>query len=128
MNRHASAVDRWLRPQQPLSMEKRARKLLAKKLRVLRFLRGWSQERLAEISGLHRTYISSIERAERNISLDNIEKLANAFSVPVRELLIAPDPAKLEEWLLYESRTGEPHVDLNPPGRTNVHYRPRRNR
>ncbi|HLQ24891.1 MAG TPA: helix-turn-helix transcriptional regulator [Acidiferrobacterales bacterium] len=40
-----------------------ARKTLAHKVRLLRFLRGWSQEVLAETSGLHRTYISSIEGA-----------------------------------------------------------------
>lgn len=112
---------------QHLGMEKKARKLLAKKLRMLRFMHDWSQEQLAEVSGLHRTYISSIERAERNISLDNIEKLANAFGVPIRELLRVPDRAKLEEWL-YEPRTGGQHVDLNPPARRNVHHRSRRNR
>jgi transcriptional regulator with XRE-family HTH domain len=64
----------------------RARKTLAHKVRLLRFLRGWSQEVLAETSGLHRTYISSIERGERNISLDNIEKLALGFAVPITEL------------------------------------------
>ncbi|HLQ24990.1 MAG TPA: helix-turn-helix transcriptional regulator [Acidiferrobacterales bacterium] len=83
-------------------MEKRARKLLARKLRILRFMRGWSQEQLAEASGLHRTYISSIERAERNVSLDNIEKLADAFGLPIKELLGTTDPAKLEEFMCHE--------------------------
>ena len=83
-------------------MEKRARKLLARKLRVLRFVRGWSQEQLAAASGLHRTYISSIERAERNVSLDNIEKLADAFDLPIKDLLGATDPAKLQELMCQE--------------------------
>jgi transcriptional regulator with XRE-family HTH domain len=85
-------------------MEKRARKLLAQKLRVLRFMRGWSQENLAAASGLHRTYISAIERGERNISLDNIEKLADAFGLSIKELLAAPDPAKLAKLLDYQPR------------------------
>ncbi len=55
------------------------RHLLAQRLRLLRTLRGWSQETLAEQAGLHRTYISGIERGERNLGLDNLDKLARAF-------------------------------------------------
>ena len=76
--------------------------MLARKLRILRFMRGWSQEQLAGASGLHRTYISSIERAERNVSLDNIEKLADAFGLPVQDLLGTTDPSKLEELMCQE--------------------------
>lgn len=46
-----------------------------------------SQEELGEISGLHRTYIGMIERAEKNITLQNIEKLAQALQVDIKELL-----------------------------------------
>jgi len=49
--------------------------------------RGWSQEVLAQLSGLHRTYISSVERTQRNISIDNLEKLATAFDLTVGDLL-----------------------------------------
>jgi transcriptional regulator with XRE-family HTH domain len=42
---------------------------------------------LADLAGLHRTYVSSIERAERNVSLDNIEKLAQALGIEVADLL-----------------------------------------
>jgi len=41
---------------------------------------------LADHAGLHRTYVGSIERGERNVSLDNIYRLAKALRVPVREL------------------------------------------
>ncbi len=64
-----------------------ARKRLAHQIRMLRFKRGWSQETLAEVAGLHRTYISGIERTERNVGLDNVEKIAAAFGLPISELL-----------------------------------------
>ena len=64
-----------------------ARQLLARRLRVLRATRGWSQEVLAQLSGLHRTYISSVERTQRNIIIDNLEKLAAAFDLTVGDLL-----------------------------------------
>jgi transcriptional regulator with XRE-family HTH domain len=63
--------------------------VLAQNLRSLRAQRGMSQERLAELSGLHRTYVSSVERRERNISIDNIERLARALGLPVADLLSA---------------------------------------
>jgi transcriptional regulator with XRE-family HTH domain len=46
-----------------------------------------SQEELGELCGLHRTYIGMIERAEKNITLQNIEKLAKALQVEIMELL-----------------------------------------
>ena len=58
-----------------------------RRLCVLRATHGWSQETLAALLGLHRTYISGIERARRNVSLDNLEKLAHAFEMKVADLL-----------------------------------------
>jgi transcriptional regulator with XRE-family HTH domain len=81
-------------------MRKRAKDLLAQQLRVLRLMKGWSQEHLAEVSGLHRTHISLIERCECNISLNNAEKLADAFGLTLIELLNPPDAARLGEQLL----------------------------
>jgi len=71
---------------------KRTRRLLAQKLKLLRFTRGWSQEVLAELCGLHRSYISEIERQQINVSLDNLEKLADAFEITASELLSGPRP------------------------------------
>lgn len=81
-------------------MGSRARNVLAQKLRVLRMTRGWSQERLAAASGLHRTYISLVERGECNISLDNLEKIADAFDLSLPDLLCVPDAAVFGEQLL----------------------------
>jgi transcriptional regulator with XRE-family HTH domain len=56
-------------------------------VRKLRQERGLSQERLAELSDLHRTYVGSVERGERNVSIDNMERLAMALRVKLRDLL-----------------------------------------
>jgi len=61
--------------------------VLATNLRLLRNEKGWSQEDLAAEAGLHRTFVGAVERAERNISLDNIEKLAGALRVEPWTLL-----------------------------------------
>ncbi|MFN0214035.1 MAG: helix-turn-helix domain-containing protein [Saprospiraceae bacterium] len=57
------------------------------RVRDLRKERGLSQEQLAFKADLHRTYIGMIERAEKNITLVNIEKIATAFDIPVSKLL-----------------------------------------
>jgi transcriptional regulator with XRE-family HTH domain len=57
------------------------------RLREIREKIGVSQEKLAERAALHRTYVSSVERGKRNISLVNIDKLARALGVSLRELM-----------------------------------------
>ena len=63
------------------------RKRLARNVRFIRERHGWSQERLAEISGLHRTYVSGIERGVRNPTIDILAQLAKALCVEPVELL-----------------------------------------
>ena len=60
---------------------------LARNLRRLRAVRGISQEELADLAGLHRTYVGSVERSERNISIDNLAKLASALGISLSGLL-----------------------------------------
>lgn len=64
-----------------------AQQKLGKKIKQLRLDAELSQERLGEMTGLDRTYISGIERGVRNPSLKNIEKLAKALKVKVTELI-----------------------------------------
>jgi len=58
-------------------------------LRVIRAERRISQEQLAEAAGLHRTFVGAVEREERNISIDNLERLAYALEVDI-SLLVSP--------------------------------------
>ncbi len=60
---------------------------LGKNVRATRLARGFSQEQLAERSGLHRTYIGGIERGERNVSLLNLVRLAQALEVDISQLV-----------------------------------------
>ena len=61
--------------------------IFATNLRRLRLERELSQELLAEMANLHRTYVGSVERGERNVSIDNMENIAKALKVNLREML-----------------------------------------
>jgi len=63
----------------PKRNPKPLRLVFADNLRRYREAAGVSQEALADLAGLHRTYVGSVERGERNLSIDNIEKLAHAL-------------------------------------------------
>lgn len=73
-----------------------ARRVLARNLVRLRGLRKWSQEELAHQANLHRTFVTHVELQSRNISLDNIEKLATALGVQAYELLTPVSTAEKE--------------------------------
>ena len=62
-------------------------KQFGQKVRRQRQDLGLSQEELAELASVHRTYVGMIERGEKNITLRNIEKFSKALKVPVHELL-----------------------------------------
>lgn len=63
------------------------RKRFGTKLRSLREQHGWSQEEFADRAGMHRTYVSSIERGIRNPTLSVLERLAKALGISMAELL-----------------------------------------
>jgi len=84
-----------------------ARRNLAENLRIIRLLRNLSQEDLAELTGLHRTYISAIERCERNIGLDALTCIADGLGMSISELFTDPDPQEVAEQLL-EAIRGRP--------------------
>ncbi len=64
------------------------RKILATNIRSYRIGKNLSQENLAEKCGLHRTYIGSVERGERNVTLSTLEVLASALDISVPTLLV----------------------------------------
>jgi len=57
------------------------------KVREERLKKELSQEQLADLAGVHRTYIGMIERAEKNITLENIHKIANALKIDISDLV-----------------------------------------
>lgn len=68
-------------------MEKNILKRFGNNVKKLRQNIGWSQKDLSSKSGLHRTYIGSIEKGGRNVSLINIERIAKALDIEMKELL-----------------------------------------
>lgn len=62
------------------------RKKFGARIQALRAKRGLSQEKLAHIVGVHRTYMGFVERGERNPTLTKIEKIARALNIAIREL------------------------------------------
>jgi len=68
--------------------------LFGQNVKKYRLKQNLSQEDLAELSGMHRTYISDIERGKRSISLKNIEKIANALNVEEYKLFLFEEEQK----------------------------------
>ena len=67
-----------------------ARTLLATNVQEIRIQMGLSQEKLAEMAGFHRTYVSQVERSVANATTDNIQKLADVLCVSVSRLFEVP--------------------------------------
>ena len=67
-------------------MESKTLKKFGDRVREERLKRSLSQEQLAAKAGVHRTYIGMIERAEKNITLENIQKIAGALSIKLSEI------------------------------------------
>lgn len=87
------SADAYLRHQGYMG-EKQLRKpsrgitqILADNIRTFRQRKNLSQEELADMCGLHRTYVGSVERGERNVTLSTLEVFAAALGVSVRDLL-----------------------------------------
>lgn len=68
-------------------MNKTILEKFGKRVKEERLKQNLSQEELAGRAGVHRTYIGMIERAEKNITLENIEKIANALKIPLGKLM-----------------------------------------
>jgi transcriptional regulator with XRE-family HTH domain len=66
--------------------------ILAANIRAFRDRNGLSQEEFADLCGLHRTYVGSVERGERNVSLSTLEVLATVIGVSVPKLLTRNTP------------------------------------
>ncbi|MBN8747178.1 MAG: helix-turn-helix transcriptional regulator [Proteobacteria bacterium] len=89
------------------------RQVFARNVRVVRVNAGISQERVADEAQLDRTFIGSLERGERNISIDNVERIAKVIGYPAHELLRPdfPEAHNLDATLTRAPRTAR----LYPP-------------
>ena len=65
---------------------------IGQRIRNYRVQKGFSQERLAELSGCHPTYIGQIERGEKNATLESIEKISSALKIPLSTLFEKLEP------------------------------------
>ncbi|ACT05793.1 transcriptional regulator, XRE family [Dickeya chrysanthemi Ech1591] len=73
-----------------------ARTRISLNLKRLRAEKGLSQEKAAELADFHRTYVSQLERCVTNISIDGLERLAEALGVDITELLQIPDSSQAD--------------------------------
>jgi transcriptional regulator with XRE-family HTH domain len=72
------------------------RAVLAENIRAFRKQHGYSQEQLADLCGLHRTYVGSVERLQRNVTLNTLEVLARALRISVPTLLTGNERPQLK--------------------------------
>ena len=69
-------------------------KILGTNLRKYRLEKGFSQEKFADLCGLHRTYISDIECFQRNVSIENVQRIAEALEIEAYKLLMNDEGEK----------------------------------
>ncbi len=69
----------------------RFRRSLGRRIRLIRQQRGWSQEVLAELADLNRSYVGAVERGEHNIGVDTVERLAVALGITLCRLVGCPE-------------------------------------
>lgn len=74
-----------------MNTENRLLLIISNNIRKLRKAQGLSQEALSELSNLHRTYIGAVERAERNITVNSLDKIAKALNTDAKNLLAEND-------------------------------------
>ena len=86
----------------------RARHVLAFNVRELRLQKKISQEKMAELAGFHRTYVSQVERSVVNVSVDNVQKMADKLEVPVARLF---QTEPYLSWLAAQKNQNHPSGD-----------------
>lgn len=94
-------------------------KIIGQRIRSYRTSKGWSQEKLAELSGCHNTYIGQLERGEKNATVESIEKISTALNVSLSTLfekLGAQDdgerniPLECYEFLSTKTKEEQEHI------------------
>lgn len=92
-------------------------KIIGQRIRNFRLQLGYSQEKLAELSGCHPTYIGQVERGEKNATLESVERITAALNVPLSMLFDKYEhssrndiPAKCYELLLSKSQSEQEQV------------------
>lgn len=92
-------------------------KIIGQRIRNFRLQLGYSQEKLAELSGCHPTYIGQVERGEKNATLESVEKISAALEIPLSKLFDKYEhsssnniPAKCYELLLSKSQSEQEHI------------------
>ena len=92
-------------------------KIIGQRVRNYRTEKGLSQEKLAEMSGCHPTYIGQVERGEKNATLESIEKIASAMNIPLSKLFekmgednIDSIPLKCYELVASKSKAEQEHL------------------
>lgn len=93
-------------------------KLIGQRIRNYRTQQKLSQERLAELSGCHPTYIGQVERGEKNATLESIEKISSALQIPLSQLFeklgdgeaSESIPLKCYEFLSAKTKTEQEHL------------------